>query len=130
MISVSLAPGSNDRPRPVMEPRRQGESLYDYLVRSRHEMGVQIELLEALSEARVDLLQTERRQSRRRLHLLIVSEAICAAAAYLGLAHCAIVARDGAVIIAGIISLAALGGGLFIAGVAAFACRFWRRRRA
>jgi len=85
MISVSLARDGDGRPFPACDPRRPDETLYDYLVRSRHEMGVQIRMLEAHSDAQAELFASEQTRWRRTMAMLAIGEAGFAAAAYVGL---------------------------------------------
>jgi len=127
MISVTLAHNSDDRPAPASDARRPDESLYDYMVRSRHEMGVR--LLEALSDARANQLKAERCRGRRRLHALLLIEACFAAAAYLVLAHCELAADLETPLGAAIVGAAALAGTAALLALAKTAKRLAGRRR-
>ncbi|WP_150126975.1 hypothetical protein [Sphingomonas panacis] len=80
MIRVSLAQDSVERLRRDPEPRRADETLYDYLVRSRHEMGVELAALRALSDAQADSLGA----LRRRMHNVLLGQAYVLTAAWAG----------------------------------------------
>jgi len=124
MISVSLGRDGAGRLIPACDPRRPGETLYDYLVRSRHEMGVQIRMLEAHSDAQAELFASEQVRSRRAAILLAIGEAGFAAASYAALDHYELAATMPAPLIAAVIGSSALAGGAIAIGVAATHARF------
>lgn len=123
MISVSLAQGGDGRLIPACDPRRPGETLYDYLVRSRHKMGVQVRMLEAHSDAQAELFASEQARWRRRAILLAIGEAGFAAASYAALDHYELAATMPAPLVAAAIGSSALAGAAIATGVAATRAR-------
>jgi len=120
MISVSLTPDDDGRPIPACDPRRPDETLYDYLVRSRHEMGVQLRMLEAHSDAQAELFASEQTRWRRAMVLLAIGEAGFAAAAYVGLDRSGLARSIAAPLIAAVIGSCALGGAALSLCIASF----------
>lgn len=120
MISISLARDGAGRLIPSCDPRRPDESLYDYLVRSRHEMGVQIRMLEAHSDAQAELFASEQTRWRRAMVMLAIGEAGFAAAGYVALHQAGLAESLSTPLVATMIASCALGGAvtsLFIASL-------------
>jgi len=123
MISVSFARDGDHPLVPACDPRRPGETLYDYLVRSRHEMGVQVRMLEALSDAQARLFASERARWRRALLLLAIGEAGFAAASYAALDHYGLAGTMPAPLVAATIGTCALSGTALLMSFASLRAR-------
>jgi len=117
MISVSLTQDGDGRLVPAYASRRPDETLYDYLLRSRHEMGVHIRMLEATSDAQTELFRSERARWRRVMILLMVGGAGSAAAAYLLLDLEGLAGDGSAPLLAAIIASCALAGSAASVGI-------------
>lgn len=117
MISVSLTQDGDGRLVPAYTPRRPDETLHDYLLRSRHEMGVHLRMLEATSDAQTELFGSERARWRRVMILLAIGGAGSAAAAYLLLDLEGLAGNGPAPILAAIIGSCALAGAAASVGI-------------
>lgn len=118
MISVSLNRDGNGRLIPAYTERRPGETLYDFLLRSRQEMALHIRMLEATSDAQTELFESERTRSRRTMISLAFGGSGFAAATYLLLAHEGLAGSGPAPLLAAIIGGCALAGAAVPLGIA------------
>lgn len=118
MISVSLGADGDGRLIPAYTERRPGETLYDFLLRSRQEMALHIRMLEATSDAQTELFESERARSRRTMISLAFGGSGFAAATYLLLAHEGLAGNGPAPLLAAIIGGCALAGAAVPLGIA------------
>lgn len=78
MIRVTLADGTAELIEREIEPRRAGETLYDFMLRSAHETSLEARALRALLDAHVASLSAERASVVRRRRAMLVGESLIA----------------------------------------------------
>lgn len=129
MISASFTRGGDAPLVPICNPRMPGETLYDYLLRSRHEMCIQVRMLEAANAAQSRRYDAERRSWRRALVMLGLSEAAFAAASLFVLDRTGLAGTLPAPLTAAIVGSGALGGAGIALGMASLRTRvrYWAR---
>lgn len=130
MISASFTRGGDAPLVPICNPRMPGETLYDYLLRSRHEMCIQVRMLEAANAAQTRRFNAERQSWRRTLVMLGLSEAGFAAASVFVLDRTGLIATLPPPLTATIIGSGALGGAAIALGMASLStrARSWARK--
>jgi hypothetical protein len=78
MIRVTLADGTAELIEREIEPRRPGETLYDFMLRSAHETTLEARALRALLDAHVASLGAERASVVRRQRAMLVGQSLIA----------------------------------------------------
>lgn len=78
MIRVTLADGTAELIEREIEPRRPGETLYDFMLRSAHETSLEARALRALLDAHVASLGAERASVDRRRRAMLVGQSLIA----------------------------------------------------
>lgn len=129
MISASFTRGGDAPLVPICNPRMPGETLYDYLLRSRHEMCIQVRMLEAANAAQSRRFDAERQSWRRTMVMLGLSEAVFAAASVFVLDRTGLAGILPASLTAAIVGSGALSGAGIALGMASLRTRVrsWAR---
>jgi hypothetical protein len=78
MIRVTLADGSVEILDRQTEPRRPDETLYDFMLRSAHETGLEARALRSLLDAHVASVVAERTAVARRRRLMLIGQSVIA----------------------------------------------------
>lgn len=78
MIRVTLANGTSELLDREIEPRRPGETLYDFMLRSAHEATLEVRALRALLDAHIAGLKAERAAVARQRRMLLSGQSVVA----------------------------------------------------